>query len=676
MGVSLPLYTYVGVAGYQMYRGKDGDAGIHHALTPGLHLVAGVNGLGKSTFLFLLYNGLVGPAAIRNDDFGVPLPEVAPNRDADRFKRRVADGAKNAINEIHFTIGDDSFEIRRSLHDLSIVDWKLNGASQVPDESVYKESVTRSMNVGSFSDVILILNIIIFMFENRGLLMWSPLWQRNILRSLFMSPAEANELAIRAQAVATTNSAYRNLLYIVNRDKKQLDKDKAALAAASGLSVEYHTLQKGLSAHNEILETLVEKRRIHENQRTELRSTFETAKFNYDDILREIEALKLARVASAFPKAQASSRYVLARLIGDQECLACGAEDGPLIEQWASAIAEGNCLICGSVPFDQETVVPPVAVDNARLAKTESRLISAKQALSVAEDDISKHNELLDKLQVEIDDVTQKKAAVSKRIQQIAGNLPPSPPAVQALEARLEKQSETLKVLKQDQEKAEIAFSDVFAEFRSSIEEKADFIRSCFAKKISEFLVERAEISLAYIRAPIGESGQSYDWPTFNLSMTSGTFDAPAARRSRSEVSMSQGEFIDLAFRLALIEASANSGPATMIVDAPEASLDALFMRRAGAFLSQFTRDNDENRLIVTSNLTNADMIPALFGSYVPEEGDPKPYTIPRNERRSRVIDLLELAAPTSAVQLVGDRYKSLLDRALFPPNGYREEGL
>ena len=104
--------------------------------------------------------------------------------------------------------------------------------------------------------------------------------------------------------------------------------------------------------------------------------------------------------------------------------------------------------------------------------------------------------------------------------------------------------------------------------------------------------------------------------------------------------------------------------------------MDALFMRRAGAFLARFTAAHAENRLIVTSNLTNADMIPALFGAYDPEKGDPEPITIPRSERRDRVVDLLEIAAPTSAVQLVGDRYKNLLDKALFPPNGPGAPGL
>lgn len=675
MSVRLPIYTYIGVDGYQMYPGLASAPGIHHELTPGLHLVAGVNGLGKSTFLLLLYHGLVGPAAIRNDDFGVPLPEIAARRDADRFRRRVADDAKNASSEVRFTIGQDRYEVNRSLQDLALRSWKLNGSEQVVEDDVYMQSIVHSMNVGSFADVVIILNLILFMFENRGFLMWNPLWQRNALRALFMRPTEAKDLAERARAVATANSAYRNLLYIVNRDRKQLAKDKAALASADALSVEYHTLQKAISARNESLESLVDRRLVLDEARIEARSTYEAAKFNYDDVLREIEALKLARVASAFPNSQVSGLYVLGRLIGDKQCLACGSEGGPLIDRWAAAVVEGHCVVCGAGHDVQEAVVPPVAVDAARLAKAEARLASARQALETAAANAKAQSEQYDCVQGEIDELVRKKCDLEKRVRQIAGSLPPSPPAVRALEDRVTKQAETLEQLKLDQSKAEFEFSKVFDRFRSSIEQKADVIRERFGSKISEFLVEKAEISLGYARGPIGESGQSYDWPTFQLSMTSGVFDAPAPRRSRSEVSMSQGEFIDLAFRLALVEAAAESGPASMVFDAPEASLDALFMRRAGAFLAQFTKDNPENRLIVTSNLTNADMIPALFGAYKPLEGDPEPHMIPRGERRDRVIDLLALAAPTSAVQLVGDRYKNLLDRALFPPEGHAEPG-
>ena len=333
MTINLPLYQDIKIDQYQMFPGFEESPGLSHTLTPGLHLVAGVNGLGKSTLLLMLYHGVVGAASIRNDDYGVPRPEVVSNRFIERFRRRVADGAESASLHLTFSIGTDTFEVLRSLHDLSITKWKLNGLLHESDDDIYEAAVTTAMNVGSFADVLIILNLVVFMFEERSLLIWSPLAQRNVLRALFMSPEEASTLADRAQEVATSNSAYRNLLYIANRDKKKLHKARAELESADALSAEYHTVQQTIAAQVELLDNLLEQRREADDARTEARLTLETAKFNYDDLLREIEALKLARVATAFPTATEAGQYVVTRIIGDNECLACGAAGGELVEK-------------------------------------------------------------------------------------------------------------------------------------------------------------------------------------------------------------------------------------------------------------------------------------------------------------------------------------------------------
>ena len=674
--ISLPIYTHVEVDGYQMFPGPEGDCRLSHVLSPGLHLVAGVNGLGKSTLLLMLYHGIVGPASIRNEDYGVPRPEIVAGRFFDRFRRRVADGARSARLSLSFAVGATDFRVTRSLHDLSMTEWELNGSAQAISEDDYTAVLTKTMNVGSFADVLVILNLVVFMFEDRTFLMWTPLAQRNVLRALFMSPSEGTTLADRAQEVATSNSAYRNLLYLANRDRKKLAKDRRAFESVDALSVEYHTLQQTIAAQSEILGQLREKQREVEEARTEARSTLETAKFDYDDLLREIEALKLARVANAFPTATEAGRYVVSRLVSDGECLACGAANGPLVEKWLAAVADGDCLVCGAPPEVHETVIPSVTVDAARIARAEGRLARARQALDTSRDDYDRTVLNWDAVQREIDAVLRDMHSNEQRVEKIAGFLPPSPPELHALEERVTSQEETLKGLQKEQEEADRAFAEVFDSFQQSVTASSNQIREKFTERVSEFLLEQAEISFNTTRAPIGQSGRSYDWPGFALRMTSGTFTNPSPRRSRSEVSMSQGEFIDLAFRLALVEVAAGDGPATLIFDAPEASLDGLFMRRAGAFLARFTQANPQNRLVVTSNLTNADMIPALFGAYRRERGDPEPTTVPRAKRRDRVVDLLKVAAPTRAVELVGSRYDDLLNRALFPPNGEGAPGL
>ena len=160
--------------------------------------------------------------------------------------------------------------------------------------------------------------------------------QRNVLRALFMSPEKAKALANRSKNVATCNSAYRNLLYIANRDKRKLKRASAASKTADSLSAEYHTLQEAIAAQAERLSELYELRSQADDARTECRTTLEVAKFNFDDYLRELEALKLTRVANAFPSAPDAGRYVVDRLLGDKSCLVCGADDGPLITRWVA----------------------------------------------------------------------------------------------------------------------------------------------------------------------------------------------------------------------------------------------------------------------------------------------------------------------------------------------------
>ena len=63
-------------------------------------------------------------------------------------------------------------------------------------------------------------------------------------------------------------------------------------------------------------------------------------------------------------------------------------------------------------------------------------------------------------------------------------------------------------------------------------------------------------------------------------------------------------------------------------------------------------------RVIVTSNLTNSAMIPALLGGPLKPDEDVA-------ERWKRVLNLLKLAAPNAAVRNFGDRYDKFLMNAI-----------
>jgi hypothetical protein len=91
-------------------------------------------------------------------------------------------------------------------------------------------------------------------------------------------------------------------------------------------------------------------------------------------------------------------------------------------------------------------------------------------------------------------------------------------------------------------------------------------------------------------------------------------------------------------------------------METPEASLDVISMTKAAELLSDYAHRG--RRVIVTSNLTNTEMIPALMGGALKPGEDVA-------ARWKRVLNLLKLAAPNAAVRNFGDRYDKFLENAV-----------
>jgi hypothetical protein len=69
--MQLPVFTYLGVENYGLFPGKPAGKGIEWNFENGLRLVAGINGLGKTTLLTMLLRVFTG----RYDLTGEGAPE-------------------------------------------------------------------------------------------------------------------------------------------------------------------------------------------------------------------------------------------------------------------------------------------------------------------------------------------------------------------------------------------------------------------------------------------------------------------------------------------------------------------------------------------------------------------------------------------------------------------------
>ena len=96
---------------------------------------------------------------------------------------------------------------------------------------------------------------------------------------------------------------------------------------------------------------------------------------------------------------------------------------------------------------------------------------------------------------------------------------------------------------------------------------------------------------------------------------------------------------------------ASEGGSATLIVDAPEASLDFLFAERAGQQLANFSRAREENRVIITSYMPSDHLLLSFFNGVRGVD-----------ERRRRIVNLLEDAAPNAAIRADRSRYSEFVE--------------
>jgi len=147
----------------------------------------------------------------------------------------------------------------------------------------------------------------------------------------------------------------------------------------------------------------------------------------------------------------------------------------------------------------------------------------------------------------------------------------------------------------------------------------------------------------------VGQTGVLIDFPAFEIEMTGSDFPSLVRRTGPQEVSESQREFIDLAFRMALMAVAGIGGTGSLVIDAPESSLDAVFVTRASDVLSRFGKSSSGNRLVITSNLIEGRLIPTLIEN-----------ATTATDRSSRVVDLFAVAAPTAAVRQHREEYEQV----------------
>lgn len=656
-----PLLQQLTVEHYGLYPGVDKKGRFEVPFRDGLTLIVGANGLGKTTLVTLLFRMLTGTADIDLPEGRIGSADLkVQNLDGwskRQFAQRVNDGAREARATLQFQLQGRQFAVERRLTDLALTSLTIDGTAAEADEQTYRDAIIAAADLGSFGDWILVLRTLVFFFEDRRALVWDPGAQRQLLRALLLTPEQAQEWTKRERNILGLDSRMRNLQAALRREEKERNKVVQKETNAPGVRQALAAAEVRLEQLNEHHAMLVQRLDVTERARHRARLDALRAEANQDTALRELERARLLAIDAKLPDADESIRFILARLMSDETCLVCGTEGvGAKRLALERALDQRHCVVCDSLLMP---LVQPVVAEI-----TDKRLHALKEAYDVfavqAAEQVRARDESNDEhlaTSTELAACVEERDETDQKVRDLLLQLPPDQRRVTEQQKKLETVNEMITELRAELKVARTDFAEFLGAHRARIGEFSEAIKAKFGEEARGFLFEQSQLTWAPTRTQVGQAGadgaEDVEYPAFAVDLTGSDFGGLKRREDPNEVSESQREFIDLAFRMALVHVGSPESTATLVIDAPESSLDAVFVDRAAIVLGRFAQTGGtySNRLVVTSNLGAGKLVPLLLKQI-------EPHTDPM----APVVDLFHAGVPTRAMLELQAEYEILWD--------------
>tara|TARA_B100000700_G_C15044228_1_gene857007 strand:- start:591 stop:2693 length:2103 start_codon:yes stop_codon:yes gene_type:complete len=698
--ICFPVLKDVKVSNYQLYQ-NDHNNGLEHTFNGGVHLIVGINGLGKTTLLNAIYRLLVGP----NDapkggekTLGSSKNELTGWRRKKFFSSRVKDGALDATIEGTISFGRRSIKIKRKLSNLEVVSLSVDGEDLDASQETYADKVEELSGMPSFVDFYSVVKFLVFFLEDRSDLIWDHMSQFEIFRILFFSKDSAKVAAEYRDSARSADSNYRNLRSSVNKIKDELDLLTSDETEAN--RKEYVSALAGLAGIEGRLAELNDELSENRAEITKTKVWIARARRDFDEYKFGIEEAQHSLLAKHFPNLNDTVKILLSNLSSGGGCFVCGNESENTYKVIEAALEKKCCPVCHSNEQIQESFENVVSEPERAEANIEKLHRKSQQCL----EDYNNQKRILDSLIKEEENLLEQISATSeeraiwhRKVSVIEKALPDEDSSTEELSKQLKSWEAMLQQYDDVRKKNTIAYRKEIELQEKSLNESLKLLKSKFENYCSRLLAETVLLDLEYIERPLGEGGkEKVKTPYFKVKMTSGVHTQhPELRESDEQVSESQREFIDLAFRLALIDVVTESegSPAMIVMETPEASLDSIFMHEISRLFRSFgEKNNRENLFLASTNLNQSSMITSLLGAEdVPEHleqnrkqrisaepgsannVEPSLNKLNAEDRKNHIINLLEISAPNAALVNYKSYYEQLFNEAVYPDLSHQD---
>lgn len=607
--ISFPRIERIALENFDLY---SNEPNLDVAVERKVFCLIGANGLGKSTFLntinFAITGAIPDPSRKFQSAQDYYRNAVRQDRTEDYFSGRITETARSiacatvdlAWPSTVISVTRDLFGgagvTRLSLRDIStgqIIAKTLSDSSDGELNSNFEREVLRLTGLEDFAQFVFLIHFVATFDEGRHLLMWDDNALTNALYLAFGADPVAAKAADKLQRdMDRESSRGRNVRFSA---RHVADRIKMLSDVIKNSDADDHVTESQLQAEHE---GLVARRNEAEERVRRKQSELRDADLKWTDLSAALTEAQLEyrRVFSNRLQKSSSVEHhpVIRASVSEDRCAICGtAHAGANIQ---AQVAAGECPLCespiahsikddGAIADLQrlDRSIASIRDDLALILTTRERVnaeVSAAQATEDASDNALKEFE-------------EKETANLARIG--AGS---DFSAIREQVTKLE--AERQQFLTQSEEHYRKR-----DEIRDKLRVYEGQLKAQYEIGSQRFVPRFRELAESFIGLPIDvelEHRQGANDSGFGLRLRMND----QIRALPDKVSESQRFFIDIALRMALSEFMA-TGPATLLIDTPEGSLDIAYEARAGAMFSKFVAQ--ENALLMTANLRSSELV-------------------------------------------------------------------
>jgi DNA repair exonuclease SbcCD ATPase subunit len=633
---------------------------INMRLSPGINLIIGGNGIGKTTLVNTILYALVGNATYEKPDAKAGKSLLIAE---DYFQGRldIKDHDRAKVTLI-LGIDKDEIIIARALYHPSILevvvkqhgkaDQELKGT---PDqlEAKYQQMMQKMLDMNKFEDFVFLVSNLLLFDEERRILAWDSETQNRIIRLLFVSKEFDDEFTKYSTLVTRNDTQGRHKSEERKDIRRAIDqwmKDKAETKNEETLApespeAELQKLEFRLAEMQKNLDVVID-------EIEHLKDLLDSEVIRLKELNAEADRIELQRAPLANQLTELENKFysnvyqnvppeyvmILEGLIKQGACQFCGTKDSSLKDTGRKLKRTGQCIVCRSpvqIKYDgtddqgEAGLVEQINVFREHLDQLDSAQAECAKAQSAMKNEIRRIQNTISEKSREHRRLETEILETSSKYITSTGNEPFSDPDkdlwLEKQNTRIKKLTSEIDKLYRKRDEASEKLEELNEEVLNALYDVNERLTPLFSHFASRFLGTSCE--LVVTNRTKAKKPVAYMFPRFY----------GKERAYINQVSESQRFFIDQAFRMALITwFSESTGQSTFcIVETPEGSLDLAYERNVADMYAEFA--NYGHTIIATSNLNSSNFLGGLFNQL----NDGK-------NKKGSVLDLLQYGQLTS----------------------------